>query len=145
MWRNGRRAALRTLWEKSYGGSSPLIRTKLSAAEGAQQMADIVTLDLLEDELNAVMQAGGYRSREDTVVHALEVLLAANPQLRASTAIELYSKGGVTLSRAVEISGLETDSFKDKLAERNVPLCMDEPPEEIRPGAELIGHLRQTP
>src|SRR5437867_8986163 len=27
MWRNGRRAALRTLWEQSRGGSSPLIRT----------------------------------------------------------------------------------------------------------------------
>ena len=39
-------------------------------------MADIVSLDLLEDELNTIMQAGGYRSREDTVVHALEVLRA---------------------------------------------------------------------
>jgi predicted HTH domain antitoxin len=107
-------------------------------------MADIVSLDLLEDELNAIMQAGGYSSREDTVVHALEVLLAANPQLRVSTAVELYSKGGVTLSRAVEISGLETDSFKDKLAEKDVPLRVDEPSEEIRAGADLIGHLRQA-
>lgn len=108
-------------------------------------MADIVTLDLLEDELDAIMQAGGYRSREDAVVHALEVLLAANPQLRVGTAIELYSRGGVTLSRAVEISGLETDLFKHKLDERQVPLREDEPPEEIRAGAELIGQLRQTP
>jgi predicted HTH domain antitoxin len=145
MWRNGRRAALRTLWEQSCGGSSPLIRTNLSAAEGSQQMADILSLDLLEDELNAIMQAGGYRSREDTVVHALEVLLAANPQLRVSTAIELYRKGGVTLSRAVENSGLESESFKDKLVERDVPFRVDEPPEEIRAGAELIGHLRQAP
>jgi hypothetical protein len=30
MWRNGRRAALRTLWEQSHGGSSPLIRIFLS-------------------------------------------------------------------------------------------------------------------
>ncbi len=108
-------------------------------------MADIVSLDLLEDELNAIMQAGGYSSRESTVVHALEVLLAANPQLRVSTAIELYRKGAVTLSRAVEISGLETESFKDRLAEMDVPLRADELPEEIRVGAELIGHLRQAP
>jgi predicted HTH domain antitoxin len=102
-------------------------------------------LDLLEDELNAIMQAGGYRSREDTMVHTLEVLLAANPQLRVSTAIELYRKSAVTLSRAVEISGLETESFKDKLAEMDVSLRADELPEEIRVGAELIGHLRQVP
>lgn len=107
-------------------------------------MADIVSLDLLEDELSAITQAGGYRSREEALVHALEALLAANPQLRISTAIELYRQGGVTLSRAVEVSGLETDAFKEKLVETDVPLRVDEPPEEIRAGAELIGQLRQT-
>src|SRR6056300_1939565 len=30
LWRNGRRAALRSLWGNSRGGSSPLSRTKLS-------------------------------------------------------------------------------------------------------------------
>src|SRR6056300_659171 len=30
LWRNGRRAALRSLWGKTRGGSSPLSRTKLS-------------------------------------------------------------------------------------------------------------------
>jgi predicted HTH domain antitoxin len=108
-------------------------------------MPDIISLDLLEDGLSAIKQAGGYGSREEAVVHALEVLLAANSQLRVGTAIELYRQGVVTLSRDVEISGLETDSFKDKLIEGDVALRVDEPPEEIRSGAELIGQLRQAP
>ena len=108
-------------------------------------MTYIVTLDLLDDELSAITLAGGYGSREEAVVHALEVLLAANPQLRVSTAIELYRRSGVTLARAVEISGLETEAFKDKLGEEDVPLRVDETPEEVRAGAKLIGQLRQTP
>jgi predicted HTH domain antitoxin len=104
----------------------------------------IVTLELLEDELNAITRAGGYRSQEDAVVHALDVLLSANPQLRVSTALELYRQDLVTIARAVEISGLETESFKDALSERDIPLRVDETPEEIRAGTELIGQLRHA-
>jgi predicted HTH domain antitoxin len=108
-------------------------------------MGDIVSLDLLEDELSAVTRAGGYSSREDAVAHALEVLLAANPQLRLNAAVELYRQDIVTLSRAAEISGIEIDSFKEELAERDVPIRADELLEDIRIGAELIGRLRQSP
>lgn len=108
-------------------------------------MASIVSPDLLEDELNALIQAGGYNSKEEAVSHALEVLLAANPDLRIKTAVELYSKGRVTLSRAAEIAGLELQTFKDKLVEKGVPVQVDEPPDEIRTGADLINRLRQMP
>jgi predicted HTH domain antitoxin len=108
-------------------------------------MASIISPDLLEDELNALIQAGGYNSREEAVSHALEVLLAANPDLRIKTAVELYSKSRVTLSRAAEIAGLELQTFKDKLAEKDVPIQVDESPNEIRAGADLINRLRQMP
>jgi predicted HTH domain antitoxin len=106
-------------------------------------MANIVSLDMLEDELHAVAQAGGYESKEEVVGHALEVLLSANPHLRISTAVELYRRSSVTLSRATEIAGLDLEAFKEKLYEKQVPIHVVESSEEIKAGAESISRMRQ--
>lgn len=103
-----------------------------------------MNLELLEDELKAVMHAGAYRSTEEAIGHALEVLLAANPQLRLNTAIELYRQGKVTLSRATEVAGLEWDSFKEKLSEQSMEISVDESPEDVRAGASLVHRLREA-
>ena len=103
-----------------------------------------MNLELLEDELQAVTQAGAYKSKEEAIEHALAVLLAANPQLRVDTAIELYRQAKVTLSRAVEIAGLEWDAFKDKLNERGIEVTVDESPEEVQAGTALIRRLRDA-
>src|SRR5438093_4413876 len=95
-----------------------------SRSKRDREMARIIDLALLEDELTAVVQAGDYISREEAIGHALEVLLAANPPLRISTAVELYRRGKVTLTRAAEIAGLELEAWKEQLAERNVPILM---------------------
>jgi predicted HTH domain antitoxin len=108
-------------------------------------MADIISLELLEDELKAVVQAGKYRSQEEAVGHALEVLLVANPPLRLNTAVELYRRNRVTLSRAVEIAGLEVETFKTRLVEHGISIPVDGSPEEVSTGAELIHRLRQAP
>ena len=100
-------------------------------------------MELLEDELSAATRAGGYGSREETVGHALEVLLAANPVLRRSTAIELYRRGKVTLSRAAELSGLELEAFKEGLAASDSLIRVDEDPEDIALGARVVGSLRE--
>ena len=42
------------------------------------------------------------------------------------------------LTRAAEIAGLELEAFKEQLAERDVPILVDEPSEEVRVGAELM-------
>lgn len=107
-------------------------------------MANIIHLESLEDELQAVVHAGDYPSQEDAIRHALEVLLVANPPLRLSTAVELYRQNKVTLSRAAEIAGVELETFKERLAEQDIVLSVDEPPEEVRAGAELIRHLRKA-
>ena len=62
-------------------------------------MTSIISLDLLEDGLRAVVQAGDYKSKEEAIGHALEVLLAANIPLRINTAVELYHLEKVTLAR----------------------------------------------
>jgi hypothetical protein len=63
-------------------------------------MANLTAPELLEDEIRAVVRAGNYRSKEEAIGHALEVLLAANPHLQLNAAVELYRQGKVTLSRA---------------------------------------------
>ena len=67
-------------------------------------MARPGTSELLKDELAAVVRAGAYRSKEEAIGHALEVLLTVNPRLRLHTALELYSQRKVTLARATEIA-----------------------------------------
>jgi len=104
-------------------------------------MSNLVSLDLLEDELSAVVQAGRYKSKRELIGHALEVLLMANPHLRLKTAVELYRREKATLSRGAEIAGLEFEAFKEQLAEKNVPILVDETPEEIRASAERIHKL----
>jgi predicted HTH domain antitoxin len=108
-------------------------------------MAPIINVELLEDELKAVVQAGAYKSKEEAIGHALEVLLAAHAPLRINTAVELYRQGTVTLARAAEMAGLELEAFKDRLAEHNVSRPTDETPEEIQAGAERIRRLREAP
>ena len=100
--------------------------------------------ELLEDELQAVTQVGAYKSKEEAIEHALEVLLAANPQLRVDTAIELYRQEKVTLSRAAEIARLEWDTFKEKLSERGIEVAVGESPDEVQAGAALIRRLRDV-
>lgn len=105
-------------------------------------MAHIVSPELLEDALQAVVRAGRYRSEQEAVHHALEVLLAANPTLRTQTAIELYRRGKVTLSRAAEMAQLELETFKEQLVEKDLLLEVSETPDDVRAGADFIHHLR---
>jgi predicted HTH domain antitoxin len=107
-------------------------------------MANTVSPELLEDVLWALVRVGGYGSRQEAVRHTLEVLFAANPHLRTQTAIELCRRGKVTLSRAAEIAQLELEALKEQLAEKDLPLRVDEAPDEVRAGADLIHRLRDT-
>jgi predicted HTH domain antitoxin len=118
-------------------------RYHFSFANKVISMTNIINLESLEDELKAVVQAGAYKSQEEAIRHALEVLLAANPHLRANTAVELYRRRQVTLSRAAEIAGLEFEALKERLAEQDIPIVVDESFEEVHSGAELIHRLRE--
>jgi predicted HTH domain antitoxin len=102
----------------------------------------IVTEELLDKELKAILKAGGYGSKKAVVGHALEVLLAANPTLRLAMAVELYRGGEVTLSRASEIGGLDVESFKDHLAEKGVERIVEVAREEIIEGTNRIRKYR---
>lgn len=107
-------------------------------------MAPGRSVAFLEDELNAVVQAGAYASKEEVIRHALDVLLAAHPALRINTAVELYRQGTVTLERAAEIAALDMEALKDQLTAHRVPVPVDASPTEIQTGTEHIHRLRAT-
>ena len=73
-----------------------------------------------EDEIDAVVDAGYYSSKSDVVRDALRLLFETKGHLRLSAAIEMYKKGKVTLSKAAEIAGMTTISFKEILADRGI-------------------------
>lgn len=101
-------------------------------------MAILLDSERLDEELEAIVRAGAYSSKNEAVRHALEILLLANPQLRVKTAIELYRDGKITLSRAAEIAGTNIEAFKETLAEAGVERVIDAEPEEVRSGAQAI-------
>lgn len=108
-------------------------------------MVPRMSVELLEDELSAIVHAGDYTSKEAVIIHALEILLAAHPPLRINTAVELYRRGKVTLARAAEIAGLEFEAFKEQLARHNVSVQIDTSLTEVRTGADVIRCLREAP
>jgi predicted HTH domain antitoxin len=101
-------------------------------------MTILLDSERLDEELEAIVRAGAYPSKNEAVRHALEILLLANPQLRVKTAIELYRDDKVTLARAAEIAGMNIEAFKEALAEAGVERVIDAEPEEVRSGAQAI-------
>ena len=101
---------------------------------------NIVTEELIDKELKAILKTGGYSSKKAVVGHALEVLLAANPPLRLAMAVELYRGGEVTLARASEIGGLDIEAFKDHLSEKGIDRNVEVSREDVIEGAKRIWH-----
>ena len=105
---------------------------------------NIVTEDLMDKELKAIIKAGGYRSEQAVVGHALEVLLTANPSLRLAAAVELYRIGEVTLARASEIGGTSMEAFREHLCEQGIDRVIDIPEKEIAESANCIEEFRRS-
>lgn len=101
-------------------------------------MSTLLDSKRLDEELEAIVRAGAYPSKDEAVRHALEVLLLANPPLRLKTAIELYRSGKVTLARGAEIAGVGHEAFKEALTEAGIERIIDVEPDEVRSGARAI-------
>jgi len=77
---------------------------------------------IYEDEIEAVVDAGYYSSKSDVIRDALRLLFESKKNLKISAAIEMYKKGKVTLSKAAEIVGIDTVSFKEILKDRGIKI-----------------------
>lgn len=74
------------------------------------------------EEIDALMRAAIYKSREELMNDALRALLSMKPGLRIEIAIDLYKNEKVSLWKAAEIAGLCMEEFKDLLASRSIKI-----------------------
>jgi predicted HTH domain antitoxin len=103
-----------------------------------------VSLEMLDDDLAALVKAGAYDSEREVIRDALEALLDANPSLRLEMAITLWQQGKITMSRAIEIAHSDRESFRDELAARGVSIVIDGDVEEILKADEKIRRIRRA-
>lgn len=75
---------------------------------------------IYEDEIEAIVEAGYYSSKSDVVRDAIRLLFETKSNLKLSAAIEMYKEGKVTLSKAAELAGSDTISFKEILKDRKI-------------------------
>jgi predicted HTH domain antitoxin len=71
-------------------------------------------------ELAALIKAGVFRSKKETVAEALRLMFATRPQLRLEAAIQLFKDEAVTLGRAAELASLTRWEFEAILADRGI-------------------------
>lgn len=75
---------------------------------------------IVDQELDAVIRAGMFRDREHAIHEAIETLFVVRPQLRTEAAVELFRSGEVSLLRAAELAGLDSESFRHLLCNRGI-------------------------
>lgn len=77
---------------------------------------------IYRQEIGAVVEAGYYSNKSEVVRDAIRVLFETRSELRQASAIELYKKGDVTLSRAAEIAGMNMFELKEILKDRGIKI-----------------------
>jgi predicted HTH domain antitoxin len=95
----------------------------------------------VEEELNALLSADIYRSKDDVISDAVRALLTLKPGLRIEIAVDLYRNGKVTLWKAAEIASLSMEEFKEVLASRSIKIEVSGNREESRNRLATIGLL----
>jgi len=79
---------------------------------------------LMEDEIEALIEAGYYSSKSDVVKDAIRELLEKNRNLRVSAAVEMYKRGKISIGRAAEIADMSLPDFKEALKERGIKIVL---------------------
>lgn len=75
---------------------------------------------LIEDEIDALIDAGYYSSKSDVVKDALRTLLEIKANLRIAASVEMYKKGRVSIGKAAELAGMSVIEFKEVLIDRGI-------------------------
>jgi predicted HTH domain antitoxin len=94
-------------------------------------VVDMAARSLLDEELDAVTETGLYESKEAFLAHAVEVLLAAGPDLREAVACKLYEKGVFSIGRTAEFAGLSIEDVKEALHRKGISRESNESLEEL--------------
>ena len=83
-------------------------------------MVSIILPEKLNEEIDALINAGYYDNRSELIREALRLFFAQKSEIRLVAAIELYRQGRITISRAAEIAGVSFENMKSILAEEGI-------------------------
>lgn len=93
----------------------------------------------LEEEIEALVEAGRYKDREEVLKEAFRIYKEARPEKKITIAVGLYEKGRVSLARAAEIAGTDLESFKEILAQQKIKAKTElGEEEEVEKGRALL-------
>jgi predicted HTH domain antitoxin len=96
-------------------------------------------VDVIKEGINSLIRAGYYTDKAKLLDEAFRTMLEVQPALKTEMAIELYKEEKISLSRAAEIAGMPTESFKNILGQRGIKRIVKAPSEaKINKGVELI-------
>lgn len=79
-------------------------------------------MEVIEDEINALVRQNIYNSKEAVITDAIRALLELKPNLKIEIAINLYKNKKISLWKAAETSGLAIEELKDILSARNIKI-----------------------
>ncbi|MBI2583706.1 MAG: UPF0175 family protein [Candidatus Aenigmarchaeota archaeon] len=97
---------------------------------------------IMEEEIEALIEAGYYSSKSDVVKDAIRELLEKNRNLRTAAAVEMYKKGNVSLGRAAEIADMNIVEFKEVLRDRGVKIPAGVDREAIKSSDKVMKRIR---
>ena len=95
---------------------------------------------LWQVELDALSRIGPWKTVDDILSQALDLLLDSRPDLRREMALNLYQRNEITLSRAAELAGTTRWNLARLLHERGAPVIVEvsEPAEMDRELAAFL-------
>ncbi len=100
---------------------------------------------LLQAQVTAAREVGLYADEADLIADAIQMLLAARPDVRLATAGQLYQRGEISLGKAAELAGLDIINFKRALAELDIPRTAPESVSETTAMAQTALRLAGRP
>ncbi len=97
--------------------------------------------EMLKKEIESIPRTGYYDNKSEFIRDAVRTLFVSRKELRIGTAVEMYTTGDITLSKAAEIADVGFEDMKEILADRGIPIRRGEPPSEAK--AKEIIRLRR--
>ncbi|MBI2075756.1 MAG: UPF0175 family protein [Candidatus Aenigmarchaeota archaeon] len=97
---------------------------------------------LMEDEIEALIDAGYYSSKSDVVKDAIREMLEKNKNMLMAAAIEMYKGGKVSIGRAAEIARTSLPDFKEALKERGIKIVLGHDKKMMKSADRIMKKMR---
>lgn len=89
-----------------------------------------------KSELDYLIMAGIYKSKEEGISEAIRALLQTHPQYRIEVAIQTYQNEPISLGKAAEIAGVCWEEMREIMVNRGILLRLG--PETIEEAVKEI-------